>query len=124
MYASKAVVHVVYMAQGKRGRPAPKPKHRPTFIRQWREARELTLEELAERIGTTHATLSRVERGLIPYGQEMLEMIAEELGTDVASLIMRNPTDPDGIWSIWEKARPGERKMIVDIAKTVVKTGT
>jgi hypothetical protein len=42
----------------------------------------------------------------------------------VASLLMRNPEDPEAIWSIWEQAKPGERKLIVDIAKTVTKTGT
>jgi transcriptional regulator with XRE-family HTH domain len=105
--------------------PRPKkPKYRPTFIRQWREKRSLTLEQLAERVGITHASLSRIERGLQPYGQKLLEKIAEELQTDPASLIVRNPTDPEGIWTIWEQAKAGERRMIVDIAKTVVKTGT
>jgi transcriptional regulator with XRE-family HTH domain len=79
---------------------------------------------LAERVGTTHATLSRLERGKHPYGQQLLERIADALRTDVASLLMRDPSDSEALWSIWEHAKPGERRMIVDIAKTVVKTGT
>lgn len=100
------------------------PQYRRTFIRQWRDFRGLTLEQLAERVDTTHATLSRIERGRQPYGQALLEAIAEALSTDVSSLLMRDPSDPDGIWSVWEQAKPGERQMIVDIAKTIIKTGT
>ena len=101
-----------------------RPQFRRTFIRQWREHRGLTLEQLADRIETTHATLSRIERGLQPYSQPLLEALAEALMTDEASLLMRDPSDPDGIWSVWDNARPGERKMIVDIARTLVKTGS
>lgn len=101
-----------------------RPQYRPTFIRQWREFRGLTLEQLADRVGTTHASLSRIERGKQPYVQPLLEAIAEALMTDPASLIIRNPQDPEGIWSVWDQAKPGERQMIVDIARTVVKTGT
>jgi transcriptional regulator with XRE-family HTH domain len=107
-----------------------KPVYRPTYIRQWREAKGLTLEALAERLAIklgsmTHASLSRIERGLQPYSQPILEALADELtGGDAASLLMRDPNDPQAIWSIWERAKPGERKMIVDIAKTIVKTGT
>ncbi len=102
---------------------------RRTFIRQWREFRGLTLEQLADRVGEvlggfTHASLSRIERGLQPYSQDILEAIANALQTDVASLLNRDPSDPEGIWSIWEQAKPGERKMIVELAKTVRKTGT
>lgn len=118
------------MPQRNNRRILPKRAFRRTFIREWREyagrmsGRPLTLEELADRVGTTHATLSRVERGITPYSQPLLEAIAEALGTDPASLLMRNPDDPEGIWSVWDQAKPGERQMIVDIAKTVIKTGT
>lgn len=99
-------------------------KFRRTFIRQWRQFRNLTLEQLADRLDMTASHLSMLERGQRGYTQETLEEVAEALRTDVASLLMRDPTDPEGIWSVWEQAKPGERKMIVDIAKTVLKTGT
>jgi transcriptional regulator with XRE-family HTH domain len=114
-------VHPPYMKQ----KPKPPQFRRqfaPTFIRQWREHRGLTLEQLASRIGTTHASLSRVERGLQPYNQPLLEAVAEALRTDAASLIMRNPADPEGIWSVWDNAKPAERRQIVEIAKTLLKT--
>ncbi len=120
-------VHTTYMK--KRARPHGRIRHRPTYIRQWRKYRGLTLDRLAERVGAliggfTHASLSRIERGLQGYTQPVLEAIAEALGTDVASLLSRDPADPEGIWSVWEHAKSGERRMIVDLAKTVIKTGT
>lgn len=96
-----------------------------TFIREWRQYRGYTLEQLAEMIGTTHATLSRIERGQRPYNQVLLEILAEALLTDPASLLIRNPQEPTAIWTIWDQAQPGEREQIVDLAKVVVRrTGT
>lgn len=84
----------------------------------------MTLEQLGEAVDMSHAQLGRIERGLQPYNQALLEALAEVLATDVPSLIMRDPTDDSGIWSIWDHAKVGERQMIVDIARAIVKTGT
>lgn len=111
MYSNFAGVHHTYM---------PPKMYRRTFIRNWREDRGLTLEQLADAIGITHASLSRIERGLQPYSQTILENIAEKLKTDVPSLLARDPADPSPIWSTWEKANPSERRMIERIAKDVV----
>lgn len=122
MYGLSGGVHPVYMVR--KVTPRFRRQYRRTYIREWREYRGLTLEHLADRVETTHASLSRIERGLQPYSQTLLEALAGALQTDEASLLIRNPNDPEGIWSVWDNAQPGERKMIVDIAKTVVKTGT
>jgi transcriptional regulator with XRE-family HTH domain len=105
-------------------KPTPKARFRPTFIKQWREHRGLNQEQLAERLDMTQSHLSMLENGKRGYTQETLEAVAEALQTDVASLLMRDPTDDEAIWSIWDHAKPGERRLIVDIAKTVTKTGT
>jgi transcriptional regulator with XRE-family HTH domain len=94
-------------------------KHRVIYLRQWRKLRKLTLVRLAEAVGTTHATLSRLEKGLQPYGQDLLERLAEALETNPASLIMYDPHDPD-IWTVWDKANPEQRKQIVAIAKILI----
>lgn len=122
-------MHHAYMAT-KRVHPRFKASpYRRTFIRQWREHRGKSLEAVAEAVGEkiggmTHASLSRIERGLQPYSQPILEALADILMTDEASLLMRNPEDSEGLWSIWDQAEPGERRMIIDLAKTVTKTGT
>lgn len=95
-----------------------------TFIREWRKHRRLTLEKLAERVGITHGNLSRIERGLRPYGQPLLEALAEELRTDPASLLMRNPLDPEGLWSIWDQIPPTERPRAIEVLRAFTRTGT
>ena len=100
-------------------------QHRPTFIRQWRKHRDLTLEQLSSRLDDmAPSNLSMLERGLRGYTQETLERIAEALQTDAASLLIRNPKDDEAIWSLWDQAKPGQKKQIVEIAKTITKTGT
>lgn len=95
------------------------PRH---FLRAWREASGFTLENVAERVGIigserldaandplssprkfTHASLSRIERGLQPYNQPLLEILAGIYGTEPASLLIRDPSDPDGLWSLWDR---------------------
>jgi|SRR5581483_6191357 len=123
MVAPQSTVHSVYMV-----RRAPKRRPKPLYVRQWRQHRHLTLERLVERLkeaqglDITHASLSRIERGLQPYSQPILEALAAELtGGDVASLLIRDPSDPEGIWSVWDQAKPGERETIVEIARTVLR---
>ena len=95
-----------------------------TKIRQWRQYRGFTLVQLAERVGITHGQLSKVERGIRPWGQPLLEILAEELGTDPVSLLMRDPTDPEGIWSIWDQVPQTERPRALSILKAFTRTGT
>ena len=102
----------------------PKRAHRRTFIKQWREYRNLTQDELAERLETSKASISRIEGGQQAYTQDFLEACADALMTDPASLLMRNPADEEAVWSLWDKAKVGERQMIEEIVRTVVKTGT
>jgi transcriptional regulator with XRE-family HTH domain len=103
--------------------PKPQPKQfRKTFIREWRKHRGLTLEQVAERAGMTPGNLSHLERGKQAYTQPALEALAEALNTSPASLLMRDPTHPDQIWSIWDQAREGEKRQIAEIAKTIIRT--
>ena len=91
-------------------RPGDKPPH---FIRQWRKKKGLTLEQLAERVGMTHQNLGKIERFKVPYSQPLLEALADVLGTDPGSLVMRNPEDPEGLWSIYDQLSPPEREEAV-----------
>lgn len=97
---------------------------RRIFLKQWREFRNLTQEQLAERVGWSVGNVSQLERGLQGYSQEGLEALAEALQCDPGQILTVDPTRDDAIWSIWERAKPGERQMIIELAKTVVKTGT
>jgi transcriptional regulator with XRE-family HTH domain len=115
----------------------------PHYLRQWRKHLGIALEqvrELAEalladrvvaegeepdlgKIGLSHSTLSRIETFKLPYNQALLELLAEIYGTDPASLIMRNPADPDGIWSIYDQIPEAARPTALRVLSGF-KTGT
>jgi transcriptional regulator with XRE-family HTH domain len=101
---------------------APKPvKRRRTFIREWRQYRDMTLERLADLVGLTYVSVSRIERGLQPYKQQTIEALAAALMTDVQSLLTRDPNHSEDIWPIWDRATKTERAEIVEHAKLILK---
>lgn len=75
------------------------------------------------KIGLSQPNLSRIERGATPYNQTLLQILAEVYQTDVASLIVRDPTDPDGIWSIYDQI-PTEQRPVALRMLSGLKTGT
>lgn len=117
-----------------------RPKH---YLRQWRKASGLSLQGVRDKaealhadrvvaegeevdlnkIGLSHSTLSRIESFKVPYNQRLLEVLAEVYGTDVPSLIMRNPEDPEGIWSIMDQIPAAQRPLALKMLSGL-KTGT
>lgn len=124
-------VHYAYM--GKKTKSAPKPRLRPlyqtTFIRAWRVYREMSQEELAERVGEylleneisekgyTYASIGRMENGRMPYSQPIMEGIAKALGVTVAMLISTPPPkpgepmppDPETLLRLWSEGARSRR---------------
>jgi transcriptional regulator with XRE-family HTH domain len=100
-----------------------RPHH---FIKQWRKHRGLTQEQLAERIGIARSYLTKIERGDRRYDQPFLEAAADALRCDPGDLIMRDPTDPEMIWSIWERLSPVERVQAIAVIRAIhgAATGT
>lgn len=95
------------------------------FLRAWRKHRHKTLEQVADHLHMSHSQLSRIERMRQPYNQELLEALAELYGCDVVDLIIRDPSEPESMWTLWERAKPGDRRRIAAVAETMLKdTGT
>jgi transcriptional regulator with XRE-family HTH domain len=109
-------------------RPIPKTARRPTYIKQWRKHRNLTQVQLIDRLDTlgvdiSEGQLSRIENGRQEYRQDQLEAVAAALNCTPADLIIRDPTDPDGIWSVWEGLPQVERVRLVEMGKLLRSTG-
>jgi len=100
----------------------PMEKHRH-FIKEWRVHKRLTQEQFAERVGISRAYLSKIESGKRRYDQPFLEAAADILSCEPADLIMRNPTDPAGLWSIYDQLTETQRVQLVAIGETLRKTG-
>lgn len=104
MEVGRRNVHPLHM------RKARKPAWRRTFLREWREAADKTLEEVAEKMGITHGQLSKIERGLSPYSQRILEIAATEYGCTVQDLLTRRPEEGEGVFGLWERLTPEQRR--------------
>lgn len=74
-----------------------KPKFSRHSLRDWRKARDLTQEELAERIGMTHASVQRMETGQQALTQPVLDKLAIALQTTRGNILDRKPTASDYI---------------------------
>lgn len=118
-------VQTLGMAKTVRPRPKAPQQFRRHFIKEWRNFRGLTQEQLAERAGMTANNLSQLENFRQRYSGDGLDRLAEALNCEPGQLLMVNPSKDDAIWSLWEKAKPGERQQIVAVAKAIMgKTGS
>lgn len=79
--------------------PMKERKFAKTYIREWREFRGLSLRRLADRLemegpddSFSHASIGRIETGLQPYTQPVLEALAEALNVSVVDLLSVDPT--------------------------------
>ncbi len=95
-----------------------------TYLREWRNHRGKKLVPVAEHLHMTHGQLSRIERGLQPYNQELLEALADLYMCDVVDLLIRDPSEPEAIWTLWDRAKPADRKQIVAIADALLKSAS
>lgn len=95
-----------------------------TYFKEWRKYRKMTLEQAGEVAGMTAGNISAMERGVQRYTQDGLEALAHAYRCKPSDLINIDPNTSD-IWSIWERAKPGDQQKLVEIAKTLIgKTGT
>lgn len=90
------------------------------FIREWRKHRGLTQEQFGERVGLERSYISMIETGRRRYDQPFLEAAAEVLRCSPADLIMRNPADPDGLWSVYDNLSPPERQQAVQLLRVLI----
>lgn len=114
-----------------------RPTYQRTFIKEWREFRDLTQDQLAAHVGEylaerglatgySYATIGRLENGKVRYTQPVMEGIADALRCTVADLITVNPKDPAfaqaghaELLAAYSRADAADRLKIVEVAKTI-----
>lgn len=106
VYGENSLVHDVYMAGTARKKAAKhaKPTFEPCRLLAWRKHRGLSQHELSDQIGAylkvhglevghSYSMLGRIERGLEPYNQVILQAAAQVLKTSVKSLLFVDPSE-------------------------------
>lgn len=92
------------------------------FFWEWRQHRGMTLEQVAEKAKMTAGNISAMERGAQGYTPAGLQALAEVYQTSPGWLLEVNPLETNNphLLSIWDRATEPQRKMIVELARTVV----
>ena len=89
-------------------------------MREWRKFRGLTQEQAAARLDMTQATLSRIEKLLIPYSQSLLEGAAVAYSCEPSDILNVNPLmegEVIDLTQILRDAPPEIRAEIIGYAK-------
>jgi transcriptional regulator with XRE-family HTH domain len=66
----------------------PSTSHQPVghSLRRWRQLRELTLKELADRVGCSESMLSKIEKMRVNPSLKLLRKLAEALAVNIGAL--------------------------------------
>lgn len=87
---------------------------KPTYLREWRQNSRLTQDQAAQQLGIEQGTLSKIERGKIPYNQDFLESAAVIYKCDASDLFAVNPRQNDTLshtFSLLRSAPRDKREM-------------
>src|SRR5262249_45010978 len=102
-----------------REKPPQSAPYLTTYMRHWREHKKKTLEFMGEKCGKTYNQLSKIERGLQPYKQDILETYARILECTVVDLLTRSPGEAENVLSAWSRTDDRGRRMMLGAADLV-----
>lgn len=85
------------------------------FLAEWRLEKGLTQEQLAQRLGTSHVTISRWETGKRQPDLKAQEAISEKLGIDAVDL-RRHPEQPSA-----DELLRGQPPEVIDQAMKLIR---
>ena len=88
------------------------------FISEWRDRRGLSQDALAERVGTTKASISRWETGKRDITGESLAAIADALGLQPVQLF-RHP-DEQSLDDLLDGTHPSLRRKALAVLQTLL----
>ena len=94
------------------------------YLREWREFRGLTQEELADMVETTKAVISLLENEKRPLSSKWLRRIGDALDTQPGHILDHDPNElPSDVFEIWGKIAKKDRAKAARILQAFA-TGT
>lgn len=94
-------------------------------LRAWREFRQMSQDDLANRLDTTKGVISLLENGHRPLSDKWLHRLAEVLETRPGHILDIDPHEMDNdIVDIWTRLSQRDRLQAASILRTFIKTGT
>ena len=92
------------------------------YLREWREKRGLTMQQLADRLDTGKDQISRWEANKRSMSADVVAALAEALSIEPAD-IFRDPAMPSAD-ELLRNATPEQRRQAFAVIETLLKTGT
>lgn len=108
----------------KRVQAAPKPQRRRHFIKEWREHRGLSQEQLAERIDRSRGLISQLESYTTNYTAETLDALAVALNCEPWDLLNVDPKKEGRVIDILDllrQATPDQRERAIGYIEGIVR---
>jgi transcriptional regulator with XRE-family HTH domain len=97
----------------------------PNHLKAWREHRDMTQEQLAEKVGTSANMIHYLETGERGLSAKWLRRLAPALNTSPGHLLEHDPKDvPTDILDIWAAIDERDRKTAIRVLESFSKTGT
>lgn len=109
------------VAMAKKSKKAKRPGH---YLRQWREFREMTQEQLAATVrpATNASVISLLESGDRGLSNKWLERLAPALGTKKGFILDMNPYETDtAILEIWGLIPEDDRDRVKGIMEAFMR---
>lgn len=104
-------------------RQADEPEQ--NHLKAWRDFRNLTQAELAEKAETTDSVISLLESGARKLSPKWLRRLAPALGTTPGYLLDHDPNDlPTDVLDIWAAISDEDRPQALRVLESFKKTGT
>jgi transcriptional regulator with XRE-family HTH domain len=100
-------------------RASNRPRH---YLQEWRLAKGLTQEQLADRVGTAKGVVSRHENDKRKLKMDKLAQYAEALGIETEQLF-RDPAAPS-LDELIRDVPPELKRQIFTVVTAMLKTGT
>ena len=109
------------MPRKKQKRANQRPAH---YLREWREFREMTQEQLAGAVGTNASVISLLEDGKRRLSDKWLSRFAPVLRTSRGWILDHDPDSlPTDILEVWATIPENAKAQALDILQTFRKKG-
>lgn len=92
-------------------------------MKEWREFRNITQEDAADRLGITRTFLSKIENIRAQYSQNLIEAAAELYNCTAFDLLRVNPAKSEPLSEIMntvEGADPAQQARMLSVLKAMV----
>jgi transcriptional regulator with XRE-family HTH domain len=97
----------------------------PHFLREWREFRHMTQDELAAAVGTSKSVVSDMERNKLQLSPKWARRFAPVLKTQPGYIVDHDPADLDtDIIDIWAHIPDSDKATARRVLESFRRTGT